>query len=221
LKELVGALGHSATGATRESIVKSGNNCRLKEKGAIMNQKFERIARHLYQRSTAPPREIGPRSTMRGSFAGSKGESRVIPLGSDESLAKDKLKKIEAHDVDLHDFDLDRERLQEPEKEPDGKSAPFNFAEWSEKYPTFDDVKRKRSLPTNLLQSKPIESSKVRNVQGLVFTNPDGSPITKGQIEYQTEKAVKNAEIRKFVFHNYRNTALTCWAARASTSTWR
>jgi hypothetical protein len=36
--------------ATRESIVKSGNNCRLKEKGAIMNQKFERIARHLYQR---------------------------------------------------------------------------------------------------------------------------------------------------------------------------
>ena len=65
------------------------------------------------------------------------------------------------------------------------------------------------------------KQSKVRNVQGLVFTNPDGSPITKGQIEYQTEKAVKNAEIRKFVFHNYRNTALTRWAARASTSTWR
>ncbi len=75
-------------------------------------------------------------------------------MGSDESLAKDKLKKIEAQDVDLHDFDLDRQRLQEPEKECDGRSAPFNFAEWSEKYPTFDDVKRKRSLPTDLLLIK-------------------------------------------------------------------
>jgi integrase len=51
-----------------------------------------------------------------------------------------------------------------------------------------------------------LKQSKVRNVQGFVFTNPDASPITKGQIEYQIEKAVKNAGIRKFVFHNYRNT---------------
>ena len=51
-----------------------------------------------------------------------------------------------------------------------------------------------------------LKQSKVRNVQGFVFTNPDGSPITKEQIEYQIEKAVKNAGIRKFVFHNYRNT---------------
>ena len=33
-----------------------------------------------------------------------------------------------------------------------------------------------------------LKQSKVRNVQGFVFTNPDGSPITKGQIEYQIEK---------------------------------
>ena len=45
-----------------------------------------------------------------------------------------------------------------------------------------------------------LKQSKVRNVQGFVFTNPDGSPITKEQIEYQIEKAVKNAGIRKFVF---------------------
>ncbi len=51
-----------------------------------------------------------------------------------------------------------------------------------------------------------LKQSKVRNVQVFVFTNPDGSPITKGQIEYQIEKAVKNAGIRKFVFHNDRNT---------------
>ncbi len=65
------------------------------------------------------------------------------------------------------------------------------------------------------------KQSKIRKVHGLVFTNPDGSPITKGQIEYQTKKAVKNAGIRKFVFRNYRNTVLTRGRARASTSTWR
>ncbi|MGZ9271750.1 MAG: tyrosine-type recombinase/integrase [Candidatus Binatia bacterium] len=44
------------------------------------------------------------------------------------------------------------------------------------------------------------------------FTNPAGSPITKGQIEYQVERALKKSGIKKFVFHNYRNTALTRWA---------
>jgi integrase len=56
------------------------------------------------------------------------------------------------------------------------------------------------------------KQSKVRNVHGLVFTNPDGSAITKGQVEYQVERAVSKSGIRKFVFHNYRNTALTRWA---------
>jgi integrase len=56
------------------------------------------------------------------------------------------------------------------------------------------------------------KQSKVRNVHGLVFTNPDSSPITKEQIEYQVEKANKKSGIKKFVFHNYRNTALTRWA---------
>jgi hypothetical protein len=119
-----------------------------------MNQKFERIARHLYQRKYRTAAGDWTTPYYARFVCRLKGESRVIPLGSDESLAKDKLKKIEAQDVDLRDFDLDRQRLQEPEKECDGKSAPFNFAEWSEKYPTFDDVKRKRSLPTDLLLIK-------------------------------------------------------------------
>jgi hypothetical protein len=62
-----------------------------------------------------------------------EGKSRVIPLGSDESLAKDELKKIEARDVDRHDFDLDRERAPITRKR-DGKSEPFTFAEWADKY---------------------------------------------------------------------------------------
>ncbi len=343
-----------------------------------MNQKFERVSRHLYQRRYRTAAGDWSSLYYARFVCRLKKKCRVIPLGSEESAAKDKLKKLAAQDVDCHDFDLDRERMPVA-KERDGKSEPFTFAEWADKYPTFDDVKRKRSLSTDLLliklhlkpffgrmllteiarealtryvdarlaktlirgkkgeskkavsrgtvsnelslfrrmlrvalreeykvivpsfeglivrterggraltedeekkllavyppwmqrlaefadetclsqgdllrvtedmidantgiirlnsgrgktgveQIPPLtsrcrqildeieadrEQSKVRNVHGLVFTNPNGSPITKGQIQYQIEKAVKLAGIRKFVFHNYRNTALTRWA---------
>jgi integrase len=45
---------------------------------------------------------------------------------------------------------LDRQRIDGKVKVCDGKSEPFTFQEWSEKYPLFDDVKRKRSLPDDL-----------------------------------------------------------------------
>jgi integrase len=51
----------------------------------------------------------------------------------------------------------------------------------------------------------------VPNLQGLVFTLNDGSRITNGLIHYQVEKALKTG-VKKFVFHNLRNTALTEWA---------
>jgi integrase len=66
-------------------------------------------------------------------------------------VAKDELKKLEAQDVDRYDFDLDRQRVETKEKVRDGKSEPFTFSEWAEKYFTFDDVKRKRSLSTDLV----------------------------------------------------------------------
>ena len=50
----------------------------------------------------------------------------------------------------------------------------------------------------------------VPNVSGLVFTDQAGKPISKGQIEYQV--AIGLTGVRKFVFHNYRNTALTHWS---------
>ena len=61
------------------------------------------------------------------------------------------MKKLEAQDVDRYDFDLDRQRVEKKEKVRDGKSEPFTFSEWAEKYPTFDDVKRKRSLSIDLV----------------------------------------------------------------------
>jgi integrase len=57
-----------------------------------------------------------------------------------------------------------------------------------------------------------LSGSAIANVNKLIFTNPDGSPITKGQIEYQVESALKKSCVKKFLFHNYRNTALTRWA---------
>ena len=50
------------------------------------------------------------------------------------------------------------------------------------------------------------------NLQNLVFTLSDGTPITRGLIHSQIDKAIKNTGVKKFVFHNLRNTALTQWA---------
>lgn len=113
-------------------------------------EKFERIARHLYQRIYRTAASDLTTLFYARFVCRLKGKRRLIPLGSDLSKAKDKLKKIEAQDVDRYDFDLDRVRLQIVAKERDGKSEPFTFAEWSEKYPMFDDVKRKRSLADDL-----------------------------------------------------------------------
>jgi integrase len=51
-------------------------------------------------------------------------------------------------------------------------------------------------------------------LNGLVFTREDGRPITKDMIQSQVEKAIKDTKVKKFTFHNYRNTALTEWARR-------
>jgi integrase len=52
------------------------------------------------------------------------------------------------------------------------------------------------------------------NALGLIFTRRDGRRITKDMIQVQVERAIKEAGVAKYVFHNYRNTALTEWARR-------
>lgn len=47
---------------------------------------------------------------------------------------------------------------------------------------------------------------------GPLFTREDGRRITRDIISRAVRRAWKNAEVKKFVFHNYRNTALTDWA---------
>lgn len=112
--------------------------------------RFERVQRHLYRVQNV--NADGERSAL---FYARfrcrlKGEARAIALGSDLSKAKDALKKIEAKDVDRYDFDLDKIKPDWAPKAPDGKSKPFTVTEWLAKYPTFSDVKYKRSLADEL-----------------------------------------------------------------------
>jgi hypothetical protein len=76
-------------------------------------------------------------------------KGRSISLGTDLKFAKDQLAKIEAKNIDRYDFDLDKQRVTEKPK--DGKALPFTFNEWCDKYPTFEDVKRKRGLTTDMI----------------------------------------------------------------------
>jgi integrase len=74
-------------------------------------------------------------------------------------------------------------------------------------------TKRAREILDEIRREK-RSGAIVPNVNGLVFTKEDGAPITKGMINGQVEKAVRKTKVKKFVFHNYRNTALTEWARR-------
>src|SRR5215470_14103514 len=114
-----------------------------------MEQTFDRIGKHFYKRQYESAGGDWITLYYARFVCRLKKKQRVFPLGSDLAKAKDKLKKLEAQDVDRYDFDLDRQRAP-AEKKRDGKSEPFTFAEWCDLYPTFDDVKRKRSLATDL-----------------------------------------------------------------------
>ena len=109
------------------------------------------MARHLYRRQYEAASGDWTTLYYARFVCRLKKKRRLFALGPDSAVAKDKLKKLEAQDVDRYDFDLDRQRVETKEKVRDGKSEPFTFSEWAEKYPTFDDVKRKRSLSTDLV----------------------------------------------------------------------
>lgn len=63
-----------------------------------------------------------------------------------------------------------------------------------------------------------IKREKVKTIapkaKDLIFIREDGRMITRSMIAKAVEKAFKEAKVKKFVFHNYRNTALTDWTRR-------
>jgi integrase len=113
-----------------------------------MKQQRKKIKRHLYEMSWQNSSSDWSKYYYAVFRCRLKGKDRRISLGSDLKVAKDLLVEIEARNVRKEDFDLDRQRAIAKPK--DGKASPFTFSEWCEKYSTFDDVKRKRSLTDEL-----------------------------------------------------------------------
>jgi hypothetical protein len=58
---------------------------------------------------------------------------------------------------------------------------------------------RGREILDEIKKEKPTAGA-VSNLKGLIFTREDGTPVTKGMIEYQVERALKETKIKKFVF---------------------
>ena len=84
-----------------------------------MNGNFHRVGRHLYSRTYRTA--TGEQTTLYYARfqCRLKKKPRCLPLGSSLSLAKDALKKLEAKDIDLYDFDIDKQH-QVKEKLRDG-----------------------------------------------------------------------------------------------------
>jgi integrase len=112
-----------------------------------MKQKFEKVAPGIYRRQYHTAAGLSVlyygRLTLR-----STGERALFALGPNLSEAKDQFAIIKVKNrrgEDLSEFKPTKKADAEPEVR-DGKATPFTFAEWAEKYPTFDDVRRKRSV---------------------------------------------------------------------------
>ncbi len=115
-----------------------------------MKQTFERIEKHLYCRQYQAAGGEWKTLHYASFVCRLKKKRRMLSLGSDLDEAHVALKRLDIQDAELHDFDMDSRRVRETESARDGKASPLAFNEWAEKYPSFDDVKRKRSLPDDL-----------------------------------------------------------------------
>jgi hypothetical protein len=92
-----------------------------------MNQKFERIEKHLYRRQYQT--SVGDWSTLYyAGFKDWKGRQRAFPLGSELKTARQELTIDEARNIRREDFDFDRKK-QEPEPERRARSRVLPFAE--------------------------------------------------------------------------------------------
>jgi integrase len=120
-----------------------------------MKQTFEKVAPGIYRREYRTAAGLSVlyygRLTLR-----STGERELFALGPNLKEAKDQFAIIKVKNrrkEDLSEFKPTKKADALPEVR-DGKATPFTFAEWAEKYPTFDDVKRKRSLADDVRMAR-------------------------------------------------------------------
>ena len=111
-----------------------------------MNQKFERIEKHLYLRQYQTAG--GEWSTLYYvRFKDWKGKHRNFPVGSDLKTARDGLRIYEARNIRREDFDLDKVK---PEKG-------MTVAKWADSYFELEEVKSKGSIDRDRDLVKPIK----------------------------------------------------------------
>jgi len=68
------------------------------------------------------------------------------------------------------------------------------------------------SISVRLQRDQSVEKGGaiIANLAGLISTQTDGSSITRDNASQRIKKAVRSG-IKKFKFHDYRNTAMTQW----------
>lgn len=85
-----------------------------------MNQKIERVGKHLYKRSYQTT--TGQWTTnFYGCFKDWSGKRRTFPLGSDLKTARNELKVYEARNIRREDFDADKAKAKQG----------ITFSEWA------------------------------------------------------------------------------------------
>jgi len=155
-----------------------------------MEQKFDRIAQHLYKRQYQTSN--GDWSTLYyGIFVDWKGKRRRFPLGSDLKTAKGELKVLEARNIRREDFDKDKESGHQG----------IIFTEWGKLYfkekvdPDKRSVERERRSFTKLkeffgnLPLVEINRSKVMEYKARRSQEPiirKGKPVEGSKIAFST-----------------------------------
>ena len=130
------------------------------------------------------------------------------------------------------------EKKTEPATEPATKAMTFSV--WSKEYPLQEGVKDKRSLAAdlgmirlhldpffgsdplpNITRRRLVEYINVREKEKTIRNGkPSKKPVARGTISNELSllrnmlNVYNREQVKKFVFHNYRNTALTDWADR-------
>src|SRR5688572_26258058 len=100
-----------------------------------MEQKFERVEKHMYRRQYQTAG--GEWTTLYyGRFKDWKGKHRAFPLGSDLKTARDELKVREARNIRREDFDLDNQKPIEVERLTVTKYLP-RFLETKKALPSY------------------------------------------------------------------------------------
>lgn len=113
--------------------------------------KFSKVEKNLYRCEIAAEPGAKPSVRYYARFVDHAGVRRSFPLGPGLSKARDLLGELRRKNDKEFDFDAEKRKAEEHIGPADGRTRPYTFSEWAQKYTAYDDVRRKRSLQTDML----------------------------------------------------------------------